>query len=664
VLIKLWAKCGTVTLLSILLLVGGIFSYQAIQQSNKDIHIFLGEEFPRLERVQQFRSLLRTIESSIYHLYATADGGDSLADGAIFLELNTPQIEQLLANFSLLKNDNAGPLNLDRLDANVNNLVVTAKAFAHLMDQSPIEWDSSRITLTKISTIIDDALIQSELLIEQINSSIRQRSSKSLYGIKYAVWIVTLLSSLSVLVALVLTRTNSMRLKAIDELDYLAYHDPLTGLGNRRQFLRFINKIITTKPKKELYIAFIEIAHFRRIESISGKDTADEMVEKLADIFNLITTQQLNNEYCQLAHIQASKFGFALYGDLKNSKRVLKVLKHQIKKPIFVKQFEYKINLNIGFVQQNNYKLQSVDELLRMVDSALMDSKKSENNKVVGYDRKMDKWQQQRNEIENALEHAIEKDEFHLVYQPKLSLDTGTIEGAEILLRWDRGIDGLTPPDIFIPIAEESGKINVIGEWVLEKACTQAVLLNESTQQNVTIAVNVSAVQLLQRDFIVQVSRILEKTKLLPELLEIEITESAALVNFEEACLKLSELREIGIKLSLDDFGTGHSSLNYLHKMPINSLKIDKSFTEKLTHRGVDTKITQAVINLAHDLGLNVIAEGVETEQQLSKLSSWGCEQIQGYLLSKPLHYEDFKRFYKSHNPRNWASNESKIRRI
>jgi EAL domain-containing protein (putative c-di-GMP-specific phosphodiesterase class I) len=246
-------------------------------------------------------------------------------------------------------------------------------------------------------------------------------------------------------------------------------------------------------------------------------------------------------------------------------------------------------------------------------------------------------------EMTNALSRALDQGEFLVYYQPKVELNSGSMRGMEALLRWQRPGVGLVPPDEFIPLAEATGLIVPIGEWVLREACRQTKVWRESGQPDLRVAVNLSARQLQEPKLAQKVEAVLSETGLPVNGLELEITESAVMTNFESAEALLRRLREMGIKISLDDFGTGYSSLSYLRRLPINSVKIDKSFVEDLPNNPEAVAVATAIISMTHSLNLEVIAEGVETDEQLEFLRKNHCDLIQGYIFSRPLPADQFQ---------------------
>ncbi|HVF39440.1 MAG TPA: bifunctional diguanylate cyclase/phosphodiesterase, partial [Gemmatimonadaceae bacterium] len=274
--------------------------------------------------------------------------------------------------------------------------------------------------------------------------------------------------------------------------------------------------------------------------------------------------------------------------------------------------------------------------LLKNADTAMYRAKESGRNNFQFYTREMNARAMYRLTLENSLRHALERGEFRLHYQPKACLHTGDITGVEALLRWERPGHGLVPPGDFVPLLEDTGLIVPVGEWVLAEACRQVEAWRQSGREPVSIAINISARQFAARNLGDIIKRVLDQQGADPRLIELELTESLLMVNTEEAVRTLTYLKSLGLKLSIDDFGTGYSSLSYLKRFPIDALKIDRSFIDEITTDVDDATITRAVIGMAHNLGLKVVAEGVETEAQLSFLSANGCDEAQGFYFARP----------------------------
>ena len=314
-----------------------------------------------------------------------------------------------------------------------------------------------------------------------------------------------------------------------------------------------------------------------------------------------------------------------------------------VAKPFIVDAQEFHITASIGI---STYPGDSEDMqgLLKNADIAMYRAKEQGKNNYQFYSAQMNVHTLERLALESDLRRALERNEFLLHYQPKVDIGSGRIIGMEALVRWQQPGKELIPPAQFIPLAEETGLIVPIGEWVLKTACARNKAWQEQGLPRLRIAVNLSARQFAHESLLTDVARVLNETGLDPAWLEFEITESMVMHDPEHAVTLLSRLKAMGIHLSIDDFGTGYSSLSYLKRFPIDSVKIDRSFIQDLPGDGDDAAITRAIIAMAHSLRLKVIAEGVETEAQLGFLREHGCDEMQGYLFSRPLPEDELLR--------------------
>jgi EAL domain-containing protein (putative c-di-GMP-specific phosphodiesterase class I) len=290
------------------------------------------------------------------------------------------------------------------------------------------------------------------------------------------------------------------------------------------------------------------------------------------------------------------------------------------------------------------------DTLIRNADVAMYRAKDRGRNNYQFYTPEMNTRTREMLSMEGELRRALERDEFVLHFQPKVSVGTGHITGVEALLRWRHPERGLVAPGDFIPLLEETGLIVQAGEWVVRSVCAQLKEWVRDGVGPVTVAINLSARQFLAPDLAQNIRRILEANEIRAELLEVEITESSVMINAEEAIRTLEYLQSLGIRTAIDDFGTGYSSLGYLKRFPLRALKIDRSFVRDITTDPNDATITQAVISMAHSLGLKVIAEGVETEAQLAFLARYGCDEVQGFLFSRPVTGEQCGKLMADHS--------------
>jgi len=423
--------------------------------------------------------------------------------------------------------------------------------------------------------------------------------------------------------------------------DHMAHHDPLTGLANRRLFTAHLDHALAMarREKNRLAVMFLDLDRFKNVNDSLGHETGDQLLVEVSRLL-LKAVRQTDT----LARMGGDEFAILLEGvddDLQVSnlaERVIQVLEP----PVQIGEFELKAGASIGIAVAFNDGTTS-DELLKNADTAMYRAKERGRGGFEYYMPELNARAQVRLLLESSIAHAIERDQLELYYQPQFALADGALHGAEALLRWNHHDLGTISPAEFIPIAEESGLIVRIGEWVLHEACRQARHWHDLGYGRFTIAVNLSARQFRDRALLQKVQNALAESGLPPRCLELELTESLVMEHPEESIELLREFHDLGISLSIDDFGTGYSSLNYLRKFPIDRLKIDRSFVSDIDDPD-DARIVSTIINLAHGLDLEVVAEGIESGEQLAFLRQRGCALGQGYLFSQPVPKEAFNR--------------------
>ncbi len=416
----------------------------------------------------------------------------------------------------------------------------------------------------------------------------------------------------------------------------LAHYDSLTNLPNRQTFSERIRHAIAvaTRRGSNLAVVFVDVDHFKTINDSLGHETGDGVLRVVAE--RIAGTLR---ESDTVARIGGDEFVILLEegGESFDSFEVVAAkLAKSVAQPITINGYDLFVELSMGicvFPQDG----QDAETLLRNADTAMYKAKSSGRNCWRFFDESMARSVARKLELETALRRAVERGELALMYQPQVALDSGRIIGVEALLRWNRPNLGMVPPLEFIPLAEESGLIVSIGDWVLETACAQAARWVRENKISLRMAVNISARQIYHKDFVQQVARILIATGLPAEMLELEITESSILENLDETVRKLQQLKMMGMTIAIDDFGTGYSSLSYLKQLPLDRLKIDRSFVKDTPEDRDDCAIVRTIIAMSASLGLSVIAEGVETREQVEFLRAGGCNEIQGYLISKPV---------------------------
>ena len=433
-----------------------------------------------------------------------------------------------------------------------------------------------------------------------------------------------------------------------EELKQLANYDSLTGLPNRSLMMIKLKQSLEMAEHKgnKMAVMFVDLDHFKNINDSLGHTIGDELLIAAANrLSHCIRKSDM------VARIGGDEFtiGILDYDNISDVIRVAENVLKKMAKPFQLTNHELIITPSIGIATYNEDDDGiDIETLLMQADTAMYHAKKTGRNNFQFFTESMNQAVLNRVDIEMKLRKALKNQELVLHYQPKFNLATDQITGFEALIRW-RGKDrDLIPPDDFIPIAEETGLIASIGEFVIESACKQLHEWQQNGHQNIHVAINLSAVQFMDKKLVVLVSRVLEKYQISPQSLELEITESTLIENLQYTIKTLHELRKLGVKLSLDDFGTGFSSLNYLKQFPIHALKIDRSFIKDIVLDSRDASMVDSIITLAHNLDIEVVAEGVETMEQLHLLESYNIEEVQGFLLSKPFDVDAASAFLNS----------------
>jgi len=434
------------------------------------------------------------------------------------------------------------------------------------------------------------------------------------------------------------------RKQAEEQLHHLAYYDELTGLPNRTLFARLVDQALMVAQRNESSgcLLFVDLNRFKRINDTLGRKIGDELLRQVAQRFRAT----LRDEDV-VARLSGDEFAVGLF-DIRQhfeATTVAQKLQAALDAPFIIGGHDLRVGASIGisvFPQDGS----DAETLLGLADIAMERAKQLDANpdrSVAFYSQDMNQGMQERMRIESGLRQALGNGELTLYYQPKFEIGTDRIVGAEALVRWVHPTRGLVPPGEFIPLAETTGLIVQVGAWVLEQACSQAAIWQRAGLEPFRLAVNVSA-----REFTPslpgRVAETLARYQLDAEWLELEITESTLMHDFERVTAIMDDIHQLGVALSLDDFGTGYSSLSYLKRFPIDTLKIDRSFTTGIPDDQSDCAIAGTIVSMAQQLGLRVIAEGVETLEQLAFLRASGCDEVQGYLYSKPLPAADFER--------------------
>ena len=437
------------------------------------------------------------------------------------------------------------------------------------------------------------------------------------------------------------------------ELRKLASSDILTGLPNRSYFQANQARLVKSGINHALLV--FDLDNFKKINDSMGHQIGDAI---LCQVANRMLT--LGRKQDTVYRLGGDEFSIILEGtnDIHTITSLAKDILRTVALPFKIKNQEIVLYSSIGIVLFPEDGVTG-HELLKNADTAMYHAKGSGGNKYQFFSESMNKQAVKRLQIESLIRHGLKDDSFSVYYQPKIEIASGRIAGMEALVRFETPSKGIISPVIFIPVSEETGQIIDIGEIVLRKACFATKQWVDAGLFDGRVAVNLSAVQFTQSNLVTQIANILKESKLPPKHLELEITEGTVMDSPQAAIDTMLQIRAMGIHLSLDDFGTGYSSLAYLKKFPLNTLKIDKAFVDDIEESEQGRNMVATIVTIAHNLGMDVVAEGVETNQQLSFLSGLQCEQLQGYLYSKPLATEHFQKYLLAHQITNKSTSFS-----
>lgn len=440
-------------------------------------------------------------------------------------------------------------------------------------------------------------------------------------------------------VVLVFHDVSNAKLMA-EKMSYLAEHDFLTDLPNRLLLTDRITQALNAAKRKKTRVAiiYLDIDHFKKINDTLGHEVGDQLLKFLSKkLQNCIrSTDTISRQGGDEFVILLSEIDGPM-APAEIAQKLLAATSDEFQ--IGVHEFKVSASIGISIYPEDGG---TADMLMRNADAAMYYAKGLGRNNYQFFTKELSTRIADQVALENRLQKAASQQEFVLMYQPKISLKTGKVVGAEALIRWQHPENGLIAPNIFIPTAEDTGLIKVIGQWVLSEACRQNKAWQAAGLRAIPVAINVSAVELRFSGFLNQVSKALLHSGLSAEYLELEVTETVAIHGDSEGIRDLISLKDLGVRLSIDDFGTGFSSLSYLKRLPIDTIKIDKSFIRDIKTDANDAAIITAIIKMSHSLNFKVIAEGVETAEQLAYVKQYDCDEMQGFYFSKPLTADEF----------------------
>jgi diguanylate cyclase (GGDEF)-like protein len=437
-------------------------------------------------------------------------------------------------------------------------------------------------------------------------------------------------------------KTNELNSETEEQLKFMVYYDKLTGLPNRTMLMDEFNKKTcqSVKENSMLGIIYLNIDRFKNLDDVLGHTTGNMLLKKIAQVL-----QKIVEEKGLVSRICGDEFSILIWDIYctEEIKEILNNISESLRMPMAIANYELYITASFGvsiYLQDGN----DFESLIRNADIAMHRAKEIGRDNYQFFHNQMKNTLQDNFYLANYLRNAIEKEELFLHFQPNLDSVSGKIVGAEALARWNHSKFGEIPPGTFIPIAEETGLIVPIGEWILREACIQNKIWQDKGLPRIKMAVNVSVRQLYYNDFYKTVVDVLNETGLEPYYLELEITESVTIKDIKIVNDILKKLKRLGVHIAMDDFGTGYSSLSYLNQLDIDKLKLDQSFIRNITSFSENKEIAAAIIKMAHALGLKVTAEGVETVDHVNFLKEQQCDYMQGYYFSKPVVSEEIEK--------------------
>jgi diguanylate cyclase (GGDEF)-like protein len=453
-----------------------------------------------------------------------------------------------------------------------------------------------------------------------------------------------------------------LRRRLHQELQSISSRDELTGLASRAFFMKQVEDALARASRDNELIAvlFLDFDHFKRLNDTLGHAAGDRLlIEASRRLDRIVRRGELS------ARLGGDEFTFLLHGlrETASAGKVADRVLTMMERPFLIDGHEVLITASIGIALNDGPRC-SANELVRRADVALYKAKAAGRNCWRFFDGKLAAPLIEQLDMGSELRAAVDRNELRLYFQPEIDLSSGSIRGFEALVRWQHPTRGLLSPAMFIPMAEESGVIRSLGRWVLQASCLEAVAWSNRFPelQLCSVSVNVSPSEFGARELVSEVQRVLAETGLQPARLKLEITETALMGDIEAAMTTMRELKGLGIKLSIDDFGSGYSSLNYLRQFPVDCLKIDQSFVREIGRDGKVKSIVEAIVALAHALDLDVTAEGIETRGQLRALVESQCDRGQGYLFAQPLSPEELVKFVMARSPSQHADSSPPVR--
>lgn len=609
-----------------------VLSIDAGSRVSSQTGSLINENIPDLEGISALQRELNLRLNKLYVYYSTLQRPEGLISSTY-----KQTLEQDLNTFSVDLFDDSERIRL------ITSVIEFEEAIMDFDTEMKLgsdrDWDLLRAHLASSQAYADELAVQLADAAETIRIGAAHGAETTVKEISHLNIILWVFSGCVILISLYLLVMLRHRFQDQARLFSLAYCDSLTQLPNMARFESDWDEQSRSAPSREMALMLVNLDKMQMINASYGHEAGDKVILTVTQW--LENWSKINNPKGRLYHFNAANWLIMMpYESESNCEAAAEEILSIANTPVQLSDIQLNVTVRVGATCYPHHGSER-DTLLRNLDAALREATIAGGNCFKVYQDDMSFRSEQRLSLESALRHALKNDEFELYYQPKYSASEGRIIGAEALIRWNR--DGeLVMPGTFIPVIEQSSLVCPVGFWVLEKACTNWVEWFGDDPDPIPVAVNISAIQFQSPGFVNDVLRILERTGMVPEMLELEITEETASASEQEIVSTMQMLRQIGVRIAIDDFGSGYSSLSYLRSYPVDVLKIDRMFISQLTESEYDLNIVKMVTTLSHQLGFEVVAEGVETEDQRKMLEQLQCDTLQGFLFSKPVRSEDF----------------------
>lgn len=602
------------------------FSGKAINSTTNDL---LNRNVPILADIATIQIALTDNERSLYEYYATTDQR-VMHQQQVLIHRN---LSQAMAR---VRSQLPAARSLDQIESYIANIDRLALSLDQTLSSPSIDWELARARLVQITEQGRSVAPLLSALHKHLQTAVLGTSDIVKDNTRDTTHMVLLFSVLVIIVAALVAFYLDRFIRLAAERTFLAYNDSLTRLPNRQQFEQVAQSLAESEYTNVL--GLIKLDRFTRLTSAHGYLIGDDIIKAAAQRID----ERLHGRGC-LYRFDGASFGFTI--NFMSNEQLLENVLNAFETPLIINGAEFYMTISIGYCLTTD-DADDGHSLIKNADACVSLIKREGGNRIRRYTPELQQQEQAWMALENELRNALFRNELVVHYQPQVSARSGQLVGMEALIRWQSPLRGMVSPMDFIPLAEQTGLIIKIGEWVMREACRQAQYWQQTFARDCVVAVNISPKQFLNHNFLSMVTAVLSETKVDPALIEFEITEGVMVENIEYCMDILRQLKALGIKLSIDDFGTGYSSMSYLKQLCVDKIKVDRAFVNGLPRDTDDIAIVRSIIDLSHNLGLTVIAEGVETEEQHQLLSSFGCEELQGYLISRPQPAHSLSAFF------------------